>query len=127
MISKTGYTMIEILIVICIIGVALIPIFGLFIKGTSGTVEVTNTAIACNLAAESLDILGSLPFVELKNNFESYQAPPIEVFGSKFEKEVSITEVVSGELIKVDVLVKWQDKGKDKKVIISTLVGNQGI
>lgn len=122
--------MVEILVVLCLIGIALIPIFGLFISGSSGTIEVTNTAIALNLASETMEILSSLPYNELKTNYASHTVSTTEMFGTKFEVAVAPPQDVAGYdnyLAKVVVTVTWKDKEKDKEVVLFTLVSNQRI
>lgn len=126
----TGFTMVEILVALCFIGIAFIPILGLFISGASGTAEVTNTAAALNLASETMDILSNLPYEDLMSRYDSDTTVPVETLGTKFEMHIlkpSDVPSYDGELARVEVRVTWQEKGKDKDVVLTTLVGNQRI
>jgi len=128
--APSGFTMVEILVVLCLVGIACIPIFGLFISGSSGTTEVTNTAIALNLASETMEILSSLPYDELKTNYATHMVSTTEMFGTRFEVAVVPPQDVAGYdnyLAKVAVTVTWKEKDKDKEVVLHTLVGNQRI
>lgn len=128
--APSGFTMVEILVVLCLIGIACIPIFGLFISGSSGTTEVTNTAIALNLASETMEILSSLPYNELKSNYATHTVSTTEMFGTKFEVAVAPPHDVAGydnNLAKIVVTVTWKEKSKDKEVVLFTLVSNQRI
>ena len=122
--------MVEILVVLCLVGIALIPIFGLLLSGTAGTAEVTNTAIALNLASEYLEILSNLPYSELKTNYAAHMASTTEMFGTKFEVSVSAPVDIVGYtncLTKVEVQVTWKEQGEEKEIALITLIGNQRI
>lgn len=129
---RRGFSLIEILVVVLIMGVAFIPLFGMFITGTKGAEEVTHNTVAVNLAAETLEIISNLPFSEL-DNYAAYQAPPVDIHGITFTKEVSVEDVLTSAggapaLKKIEVSVTWKDKrGEPRDVVLGTMAGNQEI
>ncbi|MBI3040002.1 type II secretion system protein [bacterium] len=50
-----GFTISEVIIAILIVGVAIVPIFLIFSRGTSGTLQTKDEILAWNLAEELID------------------------------------------------------------------------
>lgn len=129
--NLAGFTFVEILMAVMFVGLALAPVAGLFISGSQGSAKVTNRAMALNLAAESLEVLSSVPFPEIRDNFDSYAAiETISFFGRDFTVTPSKALVwndPAGEptLIRLTVRASWKEKGKELSVSLGTMTGRE--
>lgn len=64
----SGFSIMEILVAIILLGMALIPIFGMFIFGTRNTGTVTDIIVATNLATEKMELVKSKDFNSIVMN-----------------------------------------------------------
>jgi hypothetical protein len=119
----------ELLILMAILSATIMPLLMLFMSGSQGTAKVTCASIAANLAGEMLEVLSSLPYEELAMNHEQYQVPSAtELFGSRFTRNATVTEVIEGKLMRIDVKVTWNENSPaTRDITFTTLVSNERI
>ncbi len=63
--SRTGFTILEILVAITLLGLALIPIFGMLVFGSRNTGKVGDIIIASHLASEKMELIKSKKFTSI--------------------------------------------------------------
>lgn len=68
-----GFTLIEILIVLSLIGVVALPFSRLFLLGVKGTHDNTEHILSYNLAREKIEELKNIPFASIKSDFDSFR------------------------------------------------------
>lgn len=129
-----GFTFTEVLVAVCILGIAIVPMFGLFTDGTRNAALVAGHTRAVAIASECLELMSSLSYRRLSgfatsggDPGEFSPPPPEEVYGPGFTREVYVEESGSPGLILVGARVRWKDKGVERTVFLETLVGDHGI
>lgn len=70
---KRGFTLIEILTVVFLIGVICLPFSNMFIFGVKGTQNNAEHVIAYNLARGKLEEVRALPFSLIKSDYENFR------------------------------------------------------
>lgn len=68
-----GFTLIEILIVLSLIGVVALPFSRLFLLGVKGTHDNTEHILSYNLAREKIEELKNVPFASIKSDFDNFR------------------------------------------------------
>jgi len=92
--NKIGISLVEILIAISIAAFAFLPIIKIFTSSTRNSQQISNYAIARELAAKSMDEILSLDFDQLKDG-TIIKLPAIGVFFPKTEKKGKVTFNIS--------------------------------
>lgn len=70
---KSGFTLIEILTVVFLVGLIALPFSNMFIFGVKGSNSNTEHVIAYNLAREKLEEIKGLPFSSIKSDYENFR------------------------------------------------------
>ncbi len=70
---KTGFTLIEILTVVFLVGLIALPFSNMFIFGVKGSNSNTEHVVAYNLAREKLEEIKGLPFSSIKSDYENFR------------------------------------------------------
>lgn len=68
-----GFTLIEILVVLSLIGVLALPFTNMFMFGIRGTHDNAEHVLAYNLAREKIEEIKSLPFDQIKSDYENFR------------------------------------------------------
>lgn len=68
-----AFTFVEILIVLCLMGLVALPFTRMFVFGVQGSHENAEQITAHNLAREKIEEVRSLPFELLKSDFENFR------------------------------------------------------
>lgn len=129
-IDLRGFTFTEVLVAVCILGVAIVPMFGLFTGGSRNAAMVAGHTRAVSIASESLEIVSCLPYRELASGGDLGRfspPPPDEVYGPGFSREIYVEDSGIPGLMLVGARVRWKEKGADRVVFLETLVGDHGI
>ncbi|HNV68737.1 MAG TPA: prepilin-type N-terminal cleavage/methylation domain-containing protein, partial [Candidatus Ozemobacteraceae bacterium] len=71
--SRNGFTLVEIIMVLFLIGIIALPFTRMFSFGAQGTVESFEHVFAFNLAREKVEEVRSLPFEMVKSDFENFR------------------------------------------------------
>lgn len=103
-----GFTFVEILIVLALMGLIALPFSRMFIFGVQGSYENADQILAHNLAREKIEEIRSLPFDMVKDDFENFRAiyqdrPNFEkAYENRTDFEKIFTDVVTPEMVKDD-------------------------
>lgn len=68
-----GFTLMEILTVVFLVGIIALPFSRMFIFGVSGSHDNTEHVLAYNLAREKLEEIKGLPFENVKSDYENFR------------------------------------------------------
>jgi prepilin-type N-terminal cleavage/methylation domain-containing protein len=71
--SHQGFTLVEILIVLTLVGVLALPFTNMFIFGVQGSHDNTEHVLAYNLAREKIEEIKGLPFEMVKSDYENFR------------------------------------------------------
>lgn len=72
-IKRVGFTLMEILIVVFLVGLVALPFSNMFIFGVKGSHSNTEHVIAYNLAREKLEEVKGLPFELVKSDYVNFR------------------------------------------------------
>lgn len=68
-----GFTLIEILVVLTIVGLVIIPFTNMFLFGYKGSVDNIQYVIAYNLAREKIEMIRALPFHAVQSDYSNFR------------------------------------------------------
>ena len=75
--SKTcfnqGFTLVEILVVLSLVGVLALPFTNMFMFGVRGSQDNAEHVLAYNLAREKIEEIKSLPYAQIKSDYENFR------------------------------------------------------
>ena len=71
--NRYGFTLIEILTVVFIIGIIALPFTNMFIFGVKGSNQNADHVVAYNLAREKIEEIKALPFFIIKSDYENFR------------------------------------------------------
>lgn len=71
--KKIGFTLIEILTVVFIVGIVALPFSNMFIFGVKGSHDNAEHVMAYNLAREKIEEIKGLPFEHIKSDYENFR------------------------------------------------------
>lgn len=112
--THQGFTLVEILVVLSLVGVLALPFTNMFIFGVRGSHDNAEHILAYNLAREKVEEIKSLPFDQVKSDYENFREVYQDRHGfdepyyndSAFEKYFS--DVFTDESLKDgDMLMTW--------------------
>ncbi len=101
-----GFTFVEILIVLTLMGLVALPFTRMFVFGVQGSHENADQILAHNLAREKLEEIRTLPFELVKDDFENFRTiyrdrPDFEkAFESRADFEKTFTDVLTADMVK---------------------------
>ena len=110
-----GFTLIEVIIVLMVLGVGLTPLIYFLSTGTSINRDVKDKAVATNLARESMEMYRNEPYTDLLQFAPITTESQVSNFPD-YSREVKFTQVQVG-LYQVDVIVKWFNNKRDVKIV----------
>lgn len=111
--SEKGYSLIEVLAAVALIGVVLIPLMTLFTAGLDSAADAYYRTVAINLAQAKVDELRAIPL----SSVQSEPRAPVDPSDyPDFEREV-LVEVQSADLKKVTVTVNYRVKGRHARAV----------
>lgn len=101
-----GFTFVEILIVLALMGLVALPFTRMFVFGVQGSHENADQILAHNLAREKLEEIRTLPFELVKDDFENFRnvyrdRPDFEkAFENRADFEKTFTDVLTADMVK---------------------------
>ena len=124
--SNCGYTFIELLVAITILGLMIPPVFGLFTNSYLAITSAGQQTAAINLCLEKMESVKSAGYDDLKKNYISSDSPLLneeKVPGwPQFRRETKVTfaskvagadNMLPPELLQVQVTVYWTIRDKE--------------
>lgn len=141
--NQRGQTIIEVLIATVVVGVVMTAIGAALTSSLRNTAESKFRSYASTYAQQAMEVFirersllgwqqfqeavisGQFCLNELPANSEAFIAMPagtctqgVAFSGTEFEREAEIS-VLSADEIRVEVVVQWQDNGRDREVSLT--------
>lgn len=128
--SDKGFTLLEVVISVLILGIVLVPLMGLFFGSQQRYDRSTETTIAANLAQQKIEELVGANLDTYEENPESWTE--FEEYPGYFY-QVDVTPPETGSeldkdklnLYLIDVRVQYQAGGKTQNVSLSTYLADR--
>jgi type IV pilus assembly protein PilV len=107
--NKKGFTLIEVLIGLIILGIGLLGIAGMQVTSVKGNSFSNNLTQASFLAQDRIEYLKNLPITNpVFTSTATYTESPVDISGQIFNRSYTIT--VSGTLRTITYTVTWVDR-----------------
>ncbi len=108
--DEKGYTLVELLLAVAVLGVIMVPFFGMFSAGNFNNFQAGNYSTAVNLAREKMESIKNTEY----DSVEALGAEAVDGYPS-FSRVVDVTEheaveTDEVELKEVTVTVYWDDR-----------------
>jgi len=118
LIREKGFTLLEVMVAVFILGVGLLAIMHLFPIGLRASKVSQDTTLASFLAQAKME--------ELKNTVWSsiVNEPKSEISGTIFSQEVTVNELETDLLKRITVAVFWTEYEAERSVKLVTLLTN---
>lgn len=118
-VSLKGFTILEMLISMTLLVVGTFATLNMFGIGMIADADIGKAAVALELAQEEMELIKNAGGWDVIDAFATPRTNMGEEFAD-FDKEV----VVSGDPKKVQVIVRWDHRGRDRSVELATLFTN---
>ena len=115
---KTGFTILEILIALLLVGVGVFAIMEAFNRGIFGTGDLEHHSLALSLTQERMEEIKNTTFSSIAS-----QARAAVSGYSNFDQQVTVTSP-HPDLKQVDVVTYWQVPGGENSTSLSTYAVN---
>ncbi len=133
-----GYTFIELLIALALLGIVVAPLLNLFATGYTfiGDARMQTTALnLCRARLEELRALGYIAVYDLYlENPSSTVIEPDPSGIAGFSRKTTLTQIflptannngLAVELLQIDVTVAWRENNRDYEETLSTYLGHR--
>jgi len=81
---KKGFTFIEVVATIGLIGIFMVPLLRMMVIGKRGSIQSGKLLVVSNLAREKIEELNVIPFSHVKSDFDNFGPMFRDVYESKF-------------------------------------------
>lgn len=136
--NTSGYTFIELLIALALLGMVVAPLLNLFATGYSLIGDARMHTIALNLCRARLEEMRALGYSAVYNlYFENSSLPitepdPLGFAGFTRKTAITLVEIPAAincglpvELLQIDVTVAWRVNNREHEEILSTYLGKR--
>lgn len=145
--GQKGFSFVEIMLGVVILGVLIVPLLGLFSSSSRATKSTVERAMALNLAADVIEYVRSIPYDSISKehlddiftnnediakttNANSEYRREIEVMEGDINRSITSedTAITTQILMKYKIVVVkalWMMRGKEISLMLSTIVINK--
>jgi len=122
---RRGFTLVELMVSVTILGVGLTVIANSYVAALKGINSASNAVGALNLGKEKLE---NLEIFSLTNGlFTSESKSNLQTPGKNYNFKQQVTDVTESEILEKHLLqacieLSWQEQNVDKKVAFSTFI-----
>ena len=117
MLTKRGFTLLEVLISIVILTIGVVSIIWAFNTGMFASTDIENVDLALNLAQERMEYIKDTGYA-----FTGDTKASVSGF-SAFQRQATVT-MLQPNLKQIDVTVYWQMKGSETSITLTTYIAN---
>jgi len=122
--NSEGRTMIEVLIAMAIFAIGFLAVGSMVLSTTRNNTAGNIITIATMLAREKIEYLKTLPIQQMKTQCsEDLEA---ENLSGTFERVCDISASFSETVKIIEVTVSWNQRGKNREVVLRTLTRGNG-
>jgi prepilin-type N-terminal cleavage/methylation domain-containing protein len=136
--NTSGYTFIELLIALALLGIVVAPLLNLFATGYSFIGDARKETTALNLCRTRLEELRAMGYSTVCVQYIDSSSLPVSEFNplglDGFIRETNVTLVElatnnssnpSVELLQIDVTVTWHENNRDYEETLSTYLAHR--
>lgn len=136
--NTSGYTFIELLIALALLGIVVAPLLNLFATGYSFIGDARRHTTALNLCRARLEEMRALGYSSVYDLYFNDTASPVTELdplgyvGFTRETTVSLTDLptvtnvaLPVELLQIDVTVSWQENNREHEETLSTYLAKR--
>lgn len=131
--SKSGFSLVEAIIAVAVLGIAVIALMQVFPIGVKTSSLSRKTTVAVNLAQSFLEETSSIPFADIASVTKERVDPDEDSSLYNFYRQIDVTNVdtnlddtgVDTGLKKIVVTISWTEEGNQKQVQIPTLIAEK--
>jgi prepilin-type N-terminal cleavage/methylation domain-containing protein len=136
--STSGYTFIELLIALALLGIVVAPLLNLFATGYSFISHAREETTALNLCRTRLEEMRAMGYTAVCVQYLDSSSLPVSEFNpldlDGFIRETNVTLVkllanpgsdLAIELLQIDVTVTWQENNRNFEETLSTYLANR--
>jgi prepilin-type N-terminal cleavage/methylation domain-containing protein len=116
---NAGFTLVESMLTVAIMGVGLLALAGLQITALRGNDLSRRMTTAVAIAEQSIEQLKNTPYT----NIQAEAASEVTASNLHFTRQVTVTNGPLPNTKSVSVLVSWQDQSKTHTLPIATIIG----
>ncbi|MDH7571465.1 MAG: prepilin-type N-terminal cleavage/methylation domain-containing protein [Armatimonadota bacterium] len=121
-----GFTLIEVMIAICIVVIGLLGVFQALGSTILTNADARNRSLALRFAERQLEAVRDLPFSSITTT-QPTGDPDLAPLGTGATWQRVVNTVLSGNLVGVTVIVRWNSQGQPQAISLGTLVYREGI
>ncbi len=136
--STSGYTFIELLIALALLGIVVAPLLNLFATGYAFIGDARMQTTALNLCRARLEEMRSLGYTAVYDLYLDQSSLPVNepdpfIFPG-FTRETTVTLVelpishnseLPVELLQINVTLSWQENNREQEETLSTYLSNR--
>lgn len=127
-IKKKGFTLVEILVAVVVLGIALCSIACIFPKGLIFITEIRQTAIATQAAQEEMELIRDMAFDNILELGASFTAAGFSELNSPTGTLIIDNPYRTDDMRRVTIVVNWTSlQGRSLSKSLVTLVTREGI
>ena len=121
--KSKGFTYIELALAMAIIAFIVLAFSQLFLRTTVSVKSMEFQTLAYNFAGDRMEEIKSWNFANIVSKTDSPNPS-----GKTFTRIVTVSELVTGKLKRVDIKVEWNEGGESesKSIEISSLIADKG-
>jgi prepilin-type N-terminal cleavage/methylation domain-containing protein len=136
--STSGYTFIELLIALALLGIVVAPLLNLFATGYSFIGDARKETTALNLCRTRLEEMRAMGYTAVCVQYLDSSSLPVSEFNplglDGFTRRTNVTLVElatnnssnpSVELLQIDVTVTWHENNRDYEETLSTYLAHR--
>ena len=116
---NAGFTLVESMLTVAIMGVGLLALAGLQITALRGNDLSRRMTTAVSIAEQKLEQLKNTPYT----NIQTEAASEVTASNLHFTRQVTVTNRPLPNTKSVSVLVSWQDQSQTHTLPIATIIG----
>ena len=124
--KKDGFTFIEVLVTMLILGVVLIALLSCFIYGFNIIFRMRQMSIATQSIQEELELIRNMPFDDILSLDSSFTNESLSLLENS-SGIISVEDSTGDDIKKLTVSVLWSFRGRQMRKDIVTYVTRKGI
>lgn len=122
--GNAGFSLIEILLVVFLLGVVIIPLYGYMVSSASTIEEVILHQMAGAVASSQMETYRNQPYKQVSRITGELELEVPPDFRKKLTARLKVQEVVPGKLLQIIISASWT-RPKKGELVLATLLANQ--
>jgi prepilin-type N-terminal cleavage/methylation domain-containing protein len=123
--SAAGFSLIEVLIAVSVLGVILMSTISVFVYGFNAVARTRQVALATQICREQIEIVRNMPFNSAVAVGSTFTHPRLSAFGGAGAQAVEAGP--GADIKKLTVSVTWTYRGQARRKDVATYITRSGI